>query len=123
MRLIVTGALIVACCAGVSAQGPQPASPLSVEAIRAALQRSPQTPLVFRDVVPPPEFRRRQLGILTLVPPATNTQVVNVSIPVGDLTMRAARAFSDARHRRAEQAAERRVREDLRAFQARQQRP
>src|SRR5262245_4615389 len=123
MRLTVGWSLIAACCLGTPTEAEQPASPVSAEAIRAALQRSSQPPLVFRDVVPPPDFRPTRLGILTLLPPATNSQIVNVSIPIGDLTMRAARAFSTAQHRRAERAAQQRVLDDLRAFQARQQRP
>jgi hypothetical protein len=123
MRLTAAVALVVACRAGVSAQGQPPTAPVSVEAIHKALQRSPQQPLIFRDVVPPPEFRPRHLGALTLVAPATRSEIVNVSIPVGDLTMRAARAFSNAQHRRAERAAQRRVLDDVRAFQRRQQRP
>jgi len=94
------------------------ASPVSVERIRAALQ-SPQPPITIDGVplfVPdkPDEFR---LGVLTFLPPDTPGQFVNLSVPVGALVMRAARAIAAAQHRRAENAARDEVAKALAEFQ------
>jgi len=100
-----------------SASAQQPRSPVSIDAIRAALQRS-APPLVISGAVPPPEVRPTRLGLLTLVPPDRSGEIVKVAIPIGELTTRAFRGVANAQHRRAERGAERRVLEDLRAFQA-----
>ena len=54
--------------------------------------------------------------MFTLVPPNTNGELIRISIPVGELVSRAARAISDANHRRAERKADERVRKDLEQF-------
>ena len=122
MRTTLGCSLIAAVVLVGPAAAQQPAASLSLDAIRSGLQRS-TPPLIIRGVAPPAEVRRTRLGVLTLIPPDTNGEMVNVAIPVGELTMRAIHAVTSARHRRAEHAAERRVREDLRAFQAKQPRP
>jgi hypothetical protein len=53
-----------------------------------------------------------------LVQPETNGEVVRVSIPVGELVSKAARAVSDANHHRAERKADERVRKDVERFLA-----
>jgi hypothetical protein len=60
-----------------------------------------------------PLTRPTHLGMFTLVPPEANGEVVRVSIPIGEFVSRAARAISDANHRRAERKADERVRKDL----------
>jgi hypothetical protein len=57
-----------------------------------------------------------RLGMFALVRPETNGEVIRVAIPVGELVSRAARAVSDANHRRAERKADERVRQDLERF-------
>ena len=92
------------------ARAQPPGPPSSVESIRTALQspRSPttlQTPAIGLDAPLP-----RHVGVLTIVPPDTTGQFVKVSLPVGDLTMRATRAVAAARYRRAERDAREEVR-------------
>jgi len=119
MRSTLGWSMIAAVVLVTPAAAQRSASPVSLDAIRAALQRS-APPLVIRSAVPPPEVHSTRLGVLTLMPPDTNGEIVKVAIPVGELTTRAIRAVARAQHRRAERAAERRVLEDLRAFQATQ---
>jgi hypothetical protein len=64
----------------------------------------------------PPRITR--LGILTLAAPDTEGEIIKVVVPVGELTMRLARAVSSAQHRRAEKMARRAVERALRDFQA-----
>jgi hypothetical protein len=82
--------------------------------ITAAFQTPPK--LIIRPDDLFPLTRPSRLGMFTLVPPETNGEVVRVSIPVGELVTRAARAMSDANHRRAERKADERVRKDLERF-------
>jgi hypothetical protein len=118
MRSTLGWSMIAAFVLATPAAAQQPTSPVSIDAIRAALQRS-APPLVISSAAPPPEVHLTRLGVLTLVPPDRNGEMVKVAIPIGELTTRAVRAVSNAQRRRAERAAERRVLEDLRAFQAR----
>ena len=122
MRTTLGCSLIAAVVLVVPAAGQQPATPVSLDAIRSGLQRS-TSPFVIRGAARPADVHPTRLGVLTLIPPDTTGEMVNVAIPVGELTTRAIRVVTSARHRRAERAAERRVREDLRAFQARQPQP
>jgi hypothetical protein len=78
----------------------------------------PQPRLIIRadelfPLTPPP-----RLGVLTLVPPQMNGEVIRVGIPVGELISRAARSVSDANHRRAARKADERVRRELEQFLA-----
>ena len=82
--------------------------------INTALQTPPKLIIRTEDLFPPP--RPTRLGVFTLVPPETNGEVVRVSIPIGQLVSRAARAVSAANHRRAERRADERVRKDLDRF-------
>ena len=119
MRSTLAWSTIAVFVLATPAAAQQPASPVSLDAVRAALQRSAPS-VVMRSAVPPPEVHPTRLGVVTLVPPDRNGEMVKVVIPIGALTTRAIRAVTNAQHRRAERAAERRVLEDLRAFQARQ---
>ena len=122
MRSTLTWSTIAAFVLATPAAAQQPASPaspVSLDAIRAALQRSAPS-VVIGSAVPPPDVHPTRFGVLTLVPPDRNGEMVKVAIPIGALTTRTIRAVTSAQHRRAERAAERRVLEDLRAFQARQ---
>jgi hypothetical protein len=62
----------------------------------------------------------KRLGILTLTKPEWPGGIVQLSVPVGELAMRAARAIGQAQHRRAEQRARREVEQALKDFQASQ---
>lgn len=122
MRTTLGCSLIAAVVLVGPAAAQRPATSVSLDAIRSGLQRS-TAPLITRGAAPPTGVRSTRLGVLTLIPPDTTGEMVNVAIPVGELTTRAIRVVTSARHRRAERAAERRVREDLRAFQAKQPQP
>jgi hypothetical protein len=82
--------------------------------INAAIQTPPKLIIRSEELFPltPPT----RLGMLTLVPPENNGEVVRVSVPVGELVSKAARAISDANHRRAERKADERVRKDIEQF-------
>jgi len=82
--------------------------------INAAFQT--QSTLIIRPEELFPLTPPTRLGMLTLVPPKNNGEVLRVSVPVGELVSRAARAISDANHRRAERKADERVRKDLEQF-------
>ena len=122
MRSTLGWSVIAAVVLVVPAAAQQPAAPVSLDAIRSGLQRS-TPPFVISGAARPTDVHPTRLGVLTLIPPDTDGEMVRVAIPVGELTMRAVRAVTNARHRRAERAAERSVREDLRAFQAKQPQP
>jgi len=64
-------------------------------------------------IEPPP----KTFGVFTLVQPERG-EMVRVSVPVGELTMRAVRAIGQARYRRAEQKARKEVEQALKDFQA-----
>ena len=119
MRSTLGWSTIAAFVLAIPAAAQQPASPVSLEAIRAALQRSAPS-VLLRSAVPPPDVHPTRLGVLTLAPPDRNGEMVKVAIPIGELTTRAIRAVTNAQHRRAERSAERRVLEDLCALQGRQ---
>ena len=59
-----------------------------------------------------------RMGMFTFVPPETDGEFIRVGIPVGELVSRAARAVSNANHRRAERKADERVRKDVAQFLA-----
>jgi hypothetical protein len=56
-------------------------------------------------VEPPP----KRFGVFTLTQPDHRGEVVQVSVPIGDIAMRAARGIGQAQHRRAEQKARKEV--------------
>jgi hypothetical protein len=115
---VISCVMLMSWMSSVHAQ--QPASPVSVEAVHAALQQSQQQQLAlispqFPPWVPPGPTR---LGILTFAPPETSGQFVSVMVPVGELATRAAHAVSNAQHRRAERKAHEEVQRSLENFQA-----
>jgi hypothetical protein len=98
----------------------QLSSPASADRLRLALTSPGQLELIS------PELPRwmapdaRRFGILTLVPPKATGEFVSVVVPVGDLTMRAARAVREQQQRRAERKAQDAVQRALQSFQAQQ---
>jgi len=82
----------------------------------AAVHRQPKLVIKTDDLFP--LTRPTRLGLFTVVPPQTNGEVVRVAVPVGELVSKAARAISEAHHRRAERQADERVRNDLAKFLA-----
>lgn len=88
----------------------------SIERLAIALQQDPV--LGLRGAVPDESTTPRTFGIFTLVEPELRGEIVRVSVPVGDLTMRAIRGVAAARHRREEAAARRRVDAELERFLA-----
>src|SRR5258705_5056180 len=120
MRIIVgavAGALLLVLVPSVRAQ--QPDSLTSLDRVRLLLERAQQQPTLITPLLEPwatPAPRR--LGVLTLLPPQKDGQLISVAVPIGDLASRAARAVSSARHRRAERKAGERVQRALWEFQA-----
>ena len=69
---------------------------------------SAQEPL--RLTVPPwIEPTPKRFGVLTITQPERRGEIVQVSVPIGDLTIRAAHAIGQAQHRRAERKARKEV--------------
>jgi hypothetical protein len=119
MRIIVgaTAGVLLFLVSSVSAQ--QPNSAASVDRVRLALERLQEQPttLTIPTLQPWTTPAPRRLGILTLIPPQTDGQLIRVGVPIGDLAARAARAVSSARHRRAERKASERVQRALEELQ------
>jgi hypothetical protein len=67
-------------------------------------------------IEPPP----KTFGIFTLALPAQRGEVFRVSVPVGELVMRAAHAIGQARYRQAEAKARKEVEQALKDFLASQ---
>jgi hypothetical protein len=65
---------------------------------------------------PPP----KRIGVLTVVPPDRRGEMIQMSLPIGDLTMRAARTVGQAQRRRAEEKARKEVAHAITDFQAAQ---
>jgi hypothetical protein len=84
----------------------------SLDRITLALQRPP---LIVRDVAPV-ETPTPRLGIFTLLPPTSRGEMIRVSIPIGELAMRAFRGVAAATQRRQEAAARHRVQAELQNF-------
>jgi hypothetical protein len=55
----------------------------------------------------------QRMGVLTLVQPQTNGEVVRISIPIGELTMKSVRAISDAHRKRIERKVDERIAKEL----------
>ena len=72
---------------------------------------------VLDGVVPLERTVPKKLGIFTLVEPQLRGEMIRVSVPVGELVMRAVRGTAAARHRRQASAAKRRVEAELKARQ------
>ena len=96
-----------------------PFSPGSVERVQLALQRwNQQQRLTLSPPSPWTEPTVRTFGMFTVVFPGSPGEIIKVSLPIGELTTRAARAVSSARHRRAERKAGEEVQRALRDFNA-----
>jgi hypothetical protein len=85
----------------------------SLERISIALQQPP--PLVGGLPSPEAAAQPTRLGILTLVPPTGRGEIVRVSLPVGELVVRAFKGMAAANRRRQEAAARREVEAALNA--------
>ena len=85
----------------------------SVERVSAALRAQSS-----HRVTPPPwaEPPAKQFGVFTLVPPANPGEIVRLSLPIGELTSRAARGLVRANQSRREAAARLEVQRALTAF-------
>jgi hypothetical protein len=119
MRVLasVSAVVVVSLVTSVGAQ--QANSPASVERVRLALETLQQQPGLISPTLPPwtaPAPTR--LGILTIVPPQKNGEIVRLIVPVGDLVARAVHAVSSAQYRRAEKKAHQEVLRTLQSFQA-----
>src|SRR5262245_13833493 len=61
----------------------------------------------------------KRLGVVTLLPPQKNGEVFRVSIPVGELFMKSARAISGARRRSEERKIDERIAREVEALNSR----
>src|SRR5258706_5550992 len=103
---------VCAVCAVGSVQAQQVGASAPNERLRLALQRLPTQPTLSIPSWSPPDSRR--LGMLTLMPPDRPGEIVRVSLPVGELVTRGVRAWSSARHSRAERKAQENVQRVIR---------
>jgi hypothetical protein len=87
----------------------------SLERIAVALE---QPHSLVRGIDPVETDEPRRFGIFVLVRPELPAVFVRVSVPVGELVSRALRGLSDAKARRQEDAARRRMEADLKWFAA-----
>ena len=62
----------------------------------------------------------KRFGVFTIASPELPGEMVRVSVPVGELTMRAARAIGRSQYRRAEEKARKEVEQALKDLQASQ---
>lgn len=91
----------------------------SLERISLALQQ----PLPVSSVDPVEGAAPTTFGIVTLVPPTLQGEMVRVSVPIGELVSRAFRGAAAANRRRQEAAARRKVEAALQWFKERQPPP
>ena len=87
----------------------------SLEQIAFALQQP--HPLI-RSIDPGETAEPRTFGVFTFVPPELPGEFVRISVPIGELVSRAFRGISEAKQRRQEETARRRVEADLKWFAA-----
>jgi hypothetical protein len=92
---------------------------VSIERVQRGLERSQQrleltSPMhpIWTTAAP------THLGILTLLPPEGDGEVIRAGVPIGELATRAAHAVSSARYRRAERKADERIQRAIQDFQA-----
>jgi len=108
---------VVASLAGVALRASETAN--QSDQTRERLSVSAQEPL--RLTIPPwIEPTPKRFGVLTIKQPERRGEIVQVSVPIGDLTMRATRAIGQAQHRRAEQKARKEVEQAIKVLQASQ---
>jgi hypothetical protein len=87
----------------------------SLERIAFALQQ-PHT--MIRSMDPIETAGPRTFGIFTFVRPELPGEFVRISVPIGELVSRAFKGISEAKQRRQEETARRRVEADLKWFAA-----
>jgi hypothetical protein len=112
-RVVVVFGFCAFCAVG-SVQAQQADSSALNERLRLALQNLPTQPALSIPRWIPPDSR--QLGILTLMPPDRPGEIVRMSLPVGEFVTRGVRAWSSARHSRAERKAQENVQRVVRDF-------
>lgn len=100
------------CIAPVLAQEPDP----SIKRISAALEK-PQTVRLF---APDERLAPPSIGIFTLLPPSKRSEVIRLSIPIGELVTKPLKAAARANRRRQEADARERVAAALAWFTAQQ---
>lgn len=62
----------------------------------------------------------KRFGVFTLTPPERRSEMIRVSVPIGEVAMRAANAIGRAQYRRAEQEARKEVEQAMKEFGAAQ---
>ena len=92
----------------------------SLERVRLALQQPVPIPLSVDQVE---STLPKTLGIFTLVQPTRPGEIVRLSIPIGEIVMRAFRSVGEANQRRHEAAARRKVAAALKWFEEQQPSP
>ena len=98
--------VIVALSAGAELRASQRATSPSQAARRLSV--SAQEPL--RLTVPAwIETTPKRFGVFTLTPPERRSEMIQVSVPIGEFTMRAAHAMRQAHYRRSEHRARKEV--------------
>ena len=118
MRIIVGAVAGVLLFLVPSVTAQQPDSVTSLDRVRLLLERAQQQPTLTTPLQPWTTPVPRRLGILTLLPPQRDGQLIRVGVPIGDFATRAAHAVSSGRYRRAERKAGERVQRALHDFQA-----
>jgi hypothetical protein len=111
LRALPVSALLIACVGASVAAGQQTDS--SLDRIRAALSAAAVEPPIAIAAEPPSASWR---GISLVQPDIGRKHFIRVRVPVGDYTMKAARALNHARHSRAERRARAQVEQDLQEF-------
>jgi uncharacterized membrane protein YfcA len=117
--LIAVGVTLVAQSLVIPLHAQQAPSDTSADRIRRTLETT-QPAIVFNASLPPlvdtPDVKR--LGIFTLAPPESNGEIIRISIPIGELAMRAIDGVANARHRRVERKAHEEVMRAVADFKA-----
>ena len=113
-RLIVLSVTVLASLSGVASvtlradQSNQPS-----DRLRLAFQE-PSRLIIPAWPLPPP----KRLGVGSITPPETRGEVIQISVPIGALTMRVARSVGNAQYHRAERKAREEVERAIKAFDA-----
>jgi hypothetical protein len=103
--------VLVSGVAGVNLHADQSSQPS--DRLRIALQDSPRLTIPAWTLPP-----AKRLGVISIPPPQTRGEVVRMTLPIGDLTMRAARVIGNASHHRADRKARTEVQRAMSDFHA-----